>query len=257
VKKPNVIHIVILMMALTFMLLPASSAMAGGDKNRGDNGQGSTYENGCEDQPCFETAPKPGASEATISMVSNAAATLDETEIENLLYIREEEKLARDVYLTLAEEWGNPIFAIIGGSEQVHMDAIKNLLDFYGIEDSVTDDTVGAFNDPYIAGLFELLILQGLESPVEAILVGGHIEEIDILDLWEAYGETDEDRIRRVYQNLYEGSYNHLGAFVYNYELLTGIPYYPQELSLEDFEYVLSYPTKAKQAQQPKQQKGQ
>ena len=83
----------------------------------------------------------------------------------------------------------------------------------------MTSDEIGAFNDDTIADLYIKLRDWGLASEEDALLVGGFIEEYDILDIWKAYDETDEERIKRVYQNLYEGSYNHLDAFVFNYEL--------------------------------------
>ncbi len=66
-----------------------------------------------------------------------AAALLSEAEINSLTYMREEEKLARDVYVYLHDMYGSPIFDKISVSEQTHMDAIKTLLDRYGIPDPV------------------------------------------------------------------------------------------------------------------------
>ena len=43
--------------------------------------------------------------------------------------MREEEKLARDVYLTLYDIWGTPAFNNIASSEQTHMDAVLMLID--------------------------------------------------------------------------------------------------------------------------------
>lgn len=250
------IFLFITIMALGLMVMPAAPVMAGGDNNRGEIGQGDTYENGCGDQPCFEDAPKPGTLDTMTLEAADPAAGLDETEIDDLLFIREEEKMARDVYLALYEKWGSPVFANIAESEQAHMDAMANLLAFYGIDDPVTSDEIGAFNDPDIAALFEDLKSWGLTSEENAFLVGGYIEEFDILDLWEAYDDTDESRIKRVYQNLYEGSYNHLHAFVFNFELLTGAVYLPQLLSQTQFDLVMAFDTQANQAQGSKQQKG-
>ncbi|MDP2030099.1 MAG: DUF2202 domain-containing protein [Thiobacillus sp.] len=49
----------------------------------------------------------------------------------DLLFMREEEKLARDVYLTLYETWGLAVFSNIASSEQSHMDALLKLLRTY------------------------------------------------------------------------------------------------------------------------------
>jgi len=242
--------------ALAVLMVLTSTASAGGDKNRGEIGAGDTYENACPDQPCYETAPKPGASDAVLAAAAPAAAELDEAEVAHLLFIREEEKMARDVYLVLYEIWGSPVFANIAESEQAHMDAMKNLLDFYGIPDPAADDNVGVFSDPNIGALYLRLVEWGSASEADAFLVGGFIEEYDILDLWKAYEETDEDRIKTVYRNLYEGSYNHLDAFVYNYGSLTGKSYVPQLLTDAEYDLVMAYATQAKQTQSPKQKKG-
>lgn len=72
----------------------------------------------------------------------------------DLLQLREEEKLARDVYLTLHAKWGNDIFEKISASEQKHMDKVKGLLDGFGIADPVTDDSVGVFVNTELAALY-------------------------------------------------------------------------------------------------------
>ncbi len=142
-----------------------------------------------------------------------AAIRLTEAEEQHILYMREEEKLARDVYLTLYELWDAEIFANISESEQRHMDAIKRLVTMYGLEDSVVDDAVGQFTNPYFVGLYDELVLTGEISLEEALKVGVRIEELDIADLELALLETSKRTVRRVFQNLLNGSYNHLDAF--------------------------------------------
>ncbi len=235
--------------ALGMILVGSSTVMAGGDKNRGEIGQGDTYENNCEDQPCFEDAPKPGPTMLTTVAASSLVEELDETEVDHLLFIREEEKMARDVYHVLYEMWGNPIFANIESSEQTHMDAVKKLIIYYGETDPVTNDETGIFTNSAIDKLYSFLVDWGSQSEIDALLVGAYIEEYDILDIWTAYGQTDEERIRTVYQNLYEGSYNHLDAFVYVYELVTDEIYEPGQLTTEEYDYVMNFKTQANQAQ--------
>jgi hypothetical protein len=65
-----------------------------------------------------------------INALTTSSVELSEEEFSALLYMREEEKLARDVYLTLGAHWSLPIFQNIGQSEQAHMDAVKVLLDW-------------------------------------------------------------------------------------------------------------------------------
>lgn len=60
---------------------------------------------------------------------------LNEVEIADLTLMREEEKLARDVYWALGDIWTFRIFANISQSEQVHMDAMLALLEKYELQD--------------------------------------------------------------------------------------------------------------------------
>ncbi len=142
-----------------------------------------------------------------------AAAQLTEAEENYILYMREEEKLARDVYLSLYEIWGAEIFANISESEQRHMDAIKSLITRYGLVDPVAEDTLGAFTNPDFGILYDQFVIDGSESLEAALDVGVRIEELDIDDLEQALRETSMRSVRRVFQNLLNGSYNHLEAF--------------------------------------------
>jgi len=137
---------------------------------------------------------------------------LTELEEQNILYMREEEKLARDVYLVMYDLWGANIFANISDSEQRHMDAIKNLITRYDLTDPVVDK-IGEFTNPDLKELYDDLIEAGEVSLDEALKVGVAIEELDIADLAQALTETDKRNIERVFQNLLNGSNNHLDAF--------------------------------------------
>lgn len=138
---------------------------------------------------------------------------LTELEEQNILFMREEEKLARDVYLVMYDLWGADVFANISESEQRHMDAIKNLITRYGLEDPVAVDVIGEFVDPDLQLLYDKLVKSGEETLEDALLVGVQIEEKDIADLIQALEDTDKRNITRVFQNLLNGSYNHLDAF--------------------------------------------
>jgi len=133
-----------------------------------------------------------------------------------LTYMREEEKLARDVYLVLYDKYGLTIFDNISKSEQTHMDAIKTLLDRYGLPDPAAGKGVGEFNEPALQKLYDELSVQGSTSEVEALRVGVIIEETDIDDLNAAIASTKRKDIKTVYSNLLQGSLNHLKAFVSN-----------------------------------------
>jgi hypothetical protein len=184
------------------------------------------------------------ASLATLSLPSWAAmrrggGTLTAVEKSDLVFMREEEKLARDVYTVLGEKWGNAIFFNIASSEQRHMDAILNLLNKYGVPDPAAGKAVGEFVNVELQQLFNDLIAMGSESALNALKVGGIIEETDVEDIVAAIARTNKTDIRNVYTNLLNGSYNHLQAFAGQIEALTGVPYVAQVISQEEVDTIL------------------
>lgn len=165
---------------------------------------------------------------------------LNETEISGIIFMREEEKLARDVYLQLADLWGLNIFTNIAGSEDTHMEAVLSLIEMADLEDPAQAMDHGEFLNQDLQSLYDDLVARGGESLVEALLVGAAIEEIDILDLQEYLTETDNYAVTEVYQNLLKGSINHLNSFVRTYERQTGEEYQPQYLTEEAFQELLT-----------------
>ncbi len=144
-------------------------------------------------------------------------------EHENLLYMREEEKLARDVYLTLYEYFDTNIFSNIASAEQKHMDSVKRLLDKYGLEDPAANDTIGTFTNIEFSEFYKNKTDYDVTLN-QAILTGIFIEETDIIDLQKTIDSTDKADIQNVYENLLRGSRNHLRAFVRRLESM-GIVY--------------------------------
>jgi hypothetical protein len=147
------------------------------------------------------------SAETTVS-----ASALSPTELTDLRYMSEEEKLARDVYLALYENWNLKIFANIAQSEQQHMDRILALLDSYGLPYPAADR--GVFTDPALQELYTRLVDQGSGSIESALNVGKLIEELDISDLQAASSRTDKTDILAVFSNLEAGSRNHLNSFL-------------------------------------------
>jgi len=185
-----------------------------------------------------ETPVQTAEGETAISGISSG--TLSDDEIDGLVFMREEEKLAHDVYLTLYEQWGQRTFANIASSEQSHTDAVKALLDAYGLDDPAAGRGVGDFADPDLQALYDQLIAQGSASLEAALRVGAAIEEIDILDLEQRISLTDEAEIIRVYENLMAGSENHLRAFTSVIERQGGLTYQPDYLSQETYDLIVS-----------------
>ena len=173
---------------------------------------------------------------------ANSATTADLSidEIADLMFMREEEKLARDVYLALFEQWGTPVFQNIAASEQAHMDALLGLINKYSLEDPAAGNTAGVFSDPDLQTLYNQLTATGSQSLADALIVGAAVEEIDILDLQGNLAQTSNGDIVPVYQNLLSGSENHLRAFVSSWERQTGEVYQPQYLNQNEYADIMS-----------------
>lgn len=166
--------------------------------------------------------------------------SLTDEDIASLLYMREEEKLAHDVYLTLYEMWGAAIFNNIASSEQNHTEMVLGLLNQYGLEDPAVGNAVGVFTNADLQALYDDLVSQGSQSYEAALLVGGLIEEVDIADLQAELATTNVAAIQQVYQSLLSASGNHLSGFANSYENATGEAYSAQLLSDADVAAILN-----------------
>jgi hypothetical protein len=162
---------------------------------------------------------------------------VSEQEQADLLYMLEEEKLARDVYVAMGELWTSRIFANIAFSEQSHMNAVLLLMDRYEITSELDVTGNGVFLSDEMQALYGELISAGSDSLAAALAVGAMIEELDIVDLQERITATDNQDIAFVYNNLLEGSKRHLRAF-YSQLTLLGETYSPQYISQELFDEI-------------------
>jgi hypothetical protein len=182
-----------------------------------------------------------GASTATAAAVTAKAASLSAEEIAALKFMREEEKLARDVYAALYSLWGLNVFYQISLSETTHTDAILALLTKYGIDDPAATTGPGEFTDLNLQTLYNTLMSMGRVNLIEALKVGALIEETDIHDINEKVAITNEADILNVYTSLLCGSGNHLRAF--NEKLLgQGVTYVPQVVSKETWDAIANAP---------------
>lgn len=163
-----------------------------------------------------------------------ATTTISDEEAAGLVFMREEEKLARDVYVVLGDMWGLPIFDNIASAESTHMDSILGLLDAYGLDDPAANTGIGVFESSELQSLYDDLIAMGSVSPEAALEVGAIIEETDIIDIEQYLAATDAPDITRVYENLLAGSLNHLKAFVSQLEA-AGIDREPFAMTPDDY----------------------
>lgn len=205
-----------------------------------------------------------------VTAAPNQVRTLDEIEATHLTFMRSEEKLARDVYLTLAALYeGQPaadVFINIGdGSEQTHTDTVRDMLEAYGLEDpnpdaNVLPESIGDFDGGeygwYFAEKYSALVASSGIDLVSALYVGALIEELDmgdiincpkvIIEYEDNIGDegcglnyTDEKALKNLYTHLVDGSESHLRAFVKNIEQLTGVTYQAQILTQEEVDAIL------------------
>jgi hypothetical protein len=229
-----------------------SPVWAVGDKVRSDNAAGPAGTTGGGDPqasrgtPADESVQNLSVQEGVTGKKgqSGTSAILTEDEEKDLLHLREEEKLARDVYLHLYDVWGQWIFENIAASEQQHMDAVKTLLDRYGIEDPVGNKGEGVFVEPEIQDLYSDLIDMGASKKstnLDALRVGATIEDMDIFDIKEMLKRTDKPDLKSVYENLMKGSRNHLRSFCGLLETM-GVTYEAQFLSQKEVNDILASP---------------
>lgn len=161
-------------------------------------------------------------------------------EIENLQFLKEEEKLARDVYLFSYDLYHSSIFNNIASSEQTHMNAVSVILNKYNIEDLSFSER-GKFSNEILQNLYDDLVSLASQSIDNALIVGATIEDLDINDLNSFIMNTNHNDVVDMYQKLNCGSKNHIRSFTSNLENID-IEYQPQFISLESYDEILNNP---------------
>ena len=184
-----------------------------------------------------KAAPVIVADPCEVNCLLNAPGDLSESEEVMLLKMREEEKLARDVYLTLSESFNLPVFTNIPTSEQIHMDRVLCLLDHFQMDDPASP-IVGEFSDTDIQELYNAFVSQGEISLIGALDVGASIEDLIINDLNILLGQTENVAIITIFENLLCGSENHLRSF---FELLNkrGVEYIPEYITQDELNAII------------------
>lgn len=182
--------------------------------------------------------------EATLSYYNNQinnlpVESLSDAEKESLLFMREEEKMARDVYLTLGKKYNANAFTNIASAEQTHMNAVLTLLKKYSVTDPVGNNAVGVFKNAEIQTLYNQLVTSGNLSLLNALKAGATIEDKDVYDLLEDLKKVDNQDIIFVFNNLLKGSKNHMRAFYRNITRL-GATYTPQYITQAELDLILS-----------------
>lgn len=168
--------------------------------------------------------------------IEENAAILPE-DSEALLFMLEEEKLARDTYEYLDKTWGLNQFANIKKSEQTHMNAIENLLKQYKISYTILPE--GVFSNQELQNHYNNFVIDGAKSVVDGLKIGATIEDLDIKDLETYVSNTKNNTLINVYQNLICGSRNHLRSFIKGLDK-NGGTYTPQFITQETFDAIIN-----------------
>lgn len=176
-----------------------------------------------------------------LQAVAQQSEGITKNESSGLTYMREEEKLARDVYDSMYAKWEVNPFGNIRQSERVHMDRMKTLMTRYEVKDPVeaTGDKPGVFKTAVLQKVYNELVKSGTNSLTDALKAGAKIEELDIADLDERMAQTKKEDILTAYQYLRMGSENHLRAFVRRLKS-QGVEYKPEFLKKEIFDAIIN-----------------
>lgn len=163
--------------------------------------------------------------------------SLTNEEIENLQFLKEEEKLARDVYLFSFDLYNQNIFKNIANSEQSHMNSVSVIIEKYDIQDLSFDER-GKFSNNELQQLYDDLVDLSKISLEDALKVGATVEDLDINDLNIFISNTLHQDVIEMYQLLNCGSRNHMRAFTNNLTNL-GLVYNPQFISLDEYNSII------------------
>jgi hypothetical protein len=191
--------------------------------------------------------------QALLEIDAALPVALSQADRDGLAFMREEEKLARDVYQALYDVWGLEIFDNIAASEQRHTDSVLELLNRFGLPDPAEGLAPGEFSNPELQALYDDLVETGSQSSTDALKVGALIEELDITDL-RLRASTQPD-IETVYSTLERGSSNHLRAFIRQLER-RDVTYTPVHLDQDAFDQILDSSTAQRGQNSPRGSRG-
>lgn len=160
----------------------------------------------------------------------------------DLRFIREQEKLTRDVHLSLYERWRHRAFRKAAFRERSHINWTLVLLQKYGLGDPAANLGVGVFTRADLQELYHDLTQLGAHSFGSGLTVAAALEEMNIYTFrMRALRRTQNQDMRTLYQNLMRGARNNLRVF---HRLMTqrGIEYEPAHLSVATYLEIVNSP---------------
>lgn len=176
------------------------------------------------------------------SIINNTPVEeLSNDEVLAILQMREEEKVARDLYNVAATLGFGNVFVNISSAESNHMTAAWALIEKYDLIDPVATDVPGEFLAQAIQDLYDQLKPNFQIDKNTAVVNGSLVEEVDIYDLRALKLLVDNIDINLVFDELEKGSRNHLRGF-HQQHVNLGIVYTPQYLTQEEYDVIVNSP---------------
>lgn len=171
-------------------------------------------------------------------MYAQELTTADE---KTLLYMIEEEKMARDVYAAFEAKWGAAIFNHISEAEGKHFERVLGLAQSQGVKvpNAIEKNKAGQFRNKELQAMYDEFIASGSQSLEAALRVGALLEETNYRDLSAAIAATDNEAVRTTFTQLLDASANHLRAFSRNLSK-QGVDYQPAVLPQADFDAIMA-----------------
>lgn len=143
-----------------------------------------------------------------------ATGTMTDQQKAELAYMAEEELVAHDLYTAFAALYENPVFSRVAASESEHLEAVRNLMELYGVSDPTIDHVAGTFSNEKLQDLYNRLLAQGLTGEAGALESGRTVEKTDIEGLTAAVkNAADAPDAKTVFTRLLQASQHHLSAF--------------------------------------------
>ncbi|MEA3512565.1 MAG: DUF2202 domain-containing protein [Campylobacterota bacterium] len=175
------------------------------------------------DEVIYDNVTKP-------NVYSYPYSSLDTDMKYSLAYMWNEEKLAKDIYLSLNELYSsNTLKNIATRSEVVHEEAVEELVEKYDLnitnlidyeenysEEELNNLAQGVFAIPEIQTLYDELYSYGKVSLQSSLEVGCMVEVTDIIDLDKYIVQAQDNNASDLvdtFKFLRDGSYRHYWAF--------------------------------------------
>jgi hypothetical protein len=146
-------------------------------------------------------------------LVTDPGGILSEVQRSALAANAEEEKLAHDLYAEFANRYSATVFDRIAAAETMHLNAVRTLMNRYGVTDPTAGKAVGQFTTPAVQNTYNELLARGGANERAAHEVGKTVETQDIAQLRTALSGLTAPDVQRVYTHLLSASEHHLAAF--------------------------------------------